>query len=65
VKTGEIDAKRYQAELTALKAAKQRKWGVILDLERQFIMKWFSSSLISDRIILDTLEKRYQRDIQS
>jgi hypothetical protein len=64
VKTGEIDAKRYHAELTALKAARQRAWCVKNDLERQFIMKWFPSSSISDRIILEMLEKRYQRDIQ-
>jgi len=63
VKTGEIDAKRYQAELTALKAARQRAWGVKYDIVRQFIMKWFSSPVFSDKIILDMLEKQYQRDI--
>jgi hypothetical protein len=65
VKTGEIDAKRYQAELTALKAAIQRKWGAKHDVKSEFCMRWYPDSVFYDEVILDTLEKRYQRDIQS
>jgi hypothetical protein len=58
LKEGEIDAKRYQSELTALKAAKQKAWGANNDLVRQFCMQWFPGSVFTDEIILDMLEKQ-------
>jgi hypothetical protein len=63
VKTGEIDAKRYQAELTALKAARQRAWGAKYEVKREFCMRWYPGSVFNDEVILDMLEKQYQRDI--